>query len=1196
MQTTLLGLAIAIILALVTALVGPLFIDWGRYRSTFETEGSRLVGQRVRIFGPIDARLLPTPSLILRDIEINGSAGGSKLRIASFRIEFALGSLVRGEWQAAELRIGGSEIALGLDSGGKIDALPLSIGFDPDQLSVERLIVENARLTLSDSASGARLQLDKLSFNGDLRSLNGPFKGEGSFASAGQVYAYRLTGGRRSDDGGIKLRLSVDPSDLPFAAETEGTLWIDQRSPRYEGTFALARPAGLALSSGKTLVNEPWRAEGRIRATPTAALLEQLEFQYAPEERALKLSGTARIVFGPRPRFESVLSARQIDLDRAFPDAARRTPGAAVRALSKYFASAMRPAIPVKIGLGIDSLIVGGAPLQSVRGDVQIDGDNWSLDSFEFRAPGLTQIRLSGRMKVTPDFTEFTGPVSVDASDLNALVAWIEARPDATKIAVGPLRARGEVTIGGARIAVERLRAEFDHKSFEGRLAYAFGTGGRTARLDAALTAAEFDVDGAIAFANYALSGTSFDRPGEIAAAIQVGKATYAGVEAKNVKANLKFDAAGLQIETLSVGDFGGAFVNASGRIDTSASSPRGTIAFSLDAQRWDGIAALVAKFVPKSKGTIQNLARRLSPTKVSARLDMEPLATDTPRATTSAKLRLDGTIAGIRVNLLAEGSGDRNELADADVRVNARFEADDGASLSALLGLDRIAAVKNRPATFNLTASGPVSKALRINARFDGAGLELSAGGAVQFPEGEPHATLNVVLSAADARLPRREASAAVPVSVRTRLALAGDKLTLDDVVGNISGAMLSGRLGFVLGSSILVDGHVDVDSIDAAAVTAIAIGMPPATGNAQRSGQWSTEPFVRGPFFNMNGQIKFSVGRAALPPVLVAQHLTGTVQFEPSAITVDQIQGRMNDGQLFARVEFRNVTAGLSTQTRVALTNADLAALMPRSAQSQVAGRIGIQVECQGIGLSPAALIGSLQGSGTITVEQLEAAGLDPAAIDAVVRAVDRGLPPDTARVGNFARSALDVGRLSVPLASGAVTISSGHVGLKKLMAPAKNADISVGGDIDLSQGALDLRFGLIGPAKTEASSGSRPEIQVAIKGPIDAPRRTVDVTSLVGWLALQSVEREAKRLEAAEQEAKRLEAIESARRAPAQEKIQPVPVPTETAPELPPPITIDRAPGAFNRKPPRTTSPRAPPSAAGVPTSAVPTFNAR
>ena len=59
LQTTLLGLAIAIILALVTALVGPLLIDWGSHRSVFETEASRLIGVNVRVAGAIEARSSP---------------------------------------------------------------------------------------------------------------------------------------------------------------------------------------------------------------------------------------------------------------------------------------------------------------------------------------------------------------------------------------------------------------------------------------------------------------------------------------------------------------------------------------------------------------------------------------------------------------------------------------------------------------------------------------------------------------------------------------------------------------------------------------------------------------------------------------------------------------------------------------------------------------------------------------------------------------------------------------------------------------------------------------------------------------------------------------------------------------------------------------------------------------------------------
>ena len=69
MQTTLLGVAIAIILALVTALVAPLVIDWNHYRGAVEAEASRLSGLNVHVTGPIDARLLPSPVITLHDVE-----------------------------------------------------------------------------------------------------------------------------------------------------------------------------------------------------------------------------------------------------------------------------------------------------------------------------------------------------------------------------------------------------------------------------------------------------------------------------------------------------------------------------------------------------------------------------------------------------------------------------------------------------------------------------------------------------------------------------------------------------------------------------------------------------------------------------------------------------------------------------------------------------------------------------------------------------------------------------------------------------------------------------------------------------------------------------------------------------------------------------------------------------------------------
>src|SRR2546427_4897792 len=101
LQATLLGLGIAIILALVAALVGPHFIDWSAYRSVFETSATRLVGLPVRVNGKIDARILPTPSMVLRDVEAGGPGGQAKLKVGEVAIELALGPLMRGEWRAA---------------------------------------------------------------------------------------------------------------------------------------------------------------------------------------------------------------------------------------------------------------------------------------------------------------------------------------------------------------------------------------------------------------------------------------------------------------------------------------------------------------------------------------------------------------------------------------------------------------------------------------------------------------------------------------------------------------------------------------------------------------------------------------------------------------------------------------------------------------------------------------------------------------------------------------------------------------------------------------------------------------------------------------------------------------------------------------------------------------------------------------
>ena len=90
MQTTLLGLAIAFIIALLAALIGPYFIDWNQFRPQFEAEAGRIIGVPVRVAGELDARLLPAPTLRLRSVTFGGNNDPGRLRADKLDVEFSL--------------------------------------------------------------------------------------------------------------------------------------------------------------------------------------------------------------------------------------------------------------------------------------------------------------------------------------------------------------------------------------------------------------------------------------------------------------------------------------------------------------------------------------------------------------------------------------------------------------------------------------------------------------------------------------------------------------------------------------------------------------------------------------------------------------------------------------------------------------------------------------------------------------------------------------------------------------------------------------------------------------------------------------------------------------------------------------------------------------------------------------------------
>ena len=1127
MQTTLLGVAIAIILALIAALVAPLVVDWSQYRAAFEDQASRLTGLTVRVNGSIDARILPSPHFKLRDVAVGAAGRESQVRVGVVELELGLGPLVRGEVRATEMRLLAPRISVRLDDAGAFDWPMPSTAAGADAPGVSRLTVDDGRVVFSDAASGSQIALEKLSFNGDVRSLLGPFSGDGAFVAGGEPFSFRISGSRAGDDGYLKVRLGVDPADRPLTTEIEGLLGFARGVPQFDGTFSAARPVGVTLSGGQRVMSDPWQLAGKVQATPTAAKLQDLALLYGPEERAVGFNGKADLKLGAHPQLDGEVSARQVDVDRmlAAPDMTHRPPLIMFKSLLEEFITGVRPPIPLSVGVTVEAVTVGGAAIQALRGRVRFDADRgWAFDDVAFRAPGFTSVNVSGRLGAGGQGALLAGPASIESADLKTLAAWLEGRTDQSPGRVQTLTARGDITIARDRFVLDHLAASFDREKLEGRIAYSLAAANRPAALDADLHAARLDFDAIAAFAQAAASDGGFEMPRAVSLTLDVAEVTLAGIDARALNTRLKFDAGILHVDRLSIGDLGGAALEASGRIDELSSQPRGQVNVDVNAASLDGLATIAGRYAPQVPASVRPFSSRLAPVKMHGALTIERAG----KAGSVARLALGGNLGAMRLTLNGEATGAPAQAEAALLRVTGRLDADDGGALVRLLALDRLLAVDQLPGQMTLTANGPINGEIRVNALAAAGGFSAVADGAMHLRgEGAPTGSLQLKATATDLRPLQRamtgQAAGAplAPVSLSAIVGIAGPDLSVTDLAMHSGKSSLRGRLDLKIAEPLAVAGQISGDDVDVATAAGLVFGLPSAAAGAAKS--WSAAPVGGGAFGLMSGSLGFKFDRAALTPALTARDVKGVARFAPPEIELTDLDGKLAGGRLSGGFTFRHDPQAFAGHGHVEIADANAGAI---AGSTTIDGLLSAKLHGESQGLSPEGIVGALHGGGTISLTRAQFTGFSPAAFDAAMRLADQNPGAvDAAKLRAAVSAAMDNRKLGVAKADAEVTIAGGQVRMANAVLPAQDgAQLAVDGTLDLKAAAIEAQLTLSAEPAANALILARPELAVTLRGPLAAPDRKLDISALLGWLSLR----------AAEQQTRRLESLEANRRA--------------------------------------------------------------
>jgi hypothetical protein len=223
-----------------------------------------LSGCKVNVAGDIDARILPFPSVELDGVSIGGDAFKARLRSQSLRIELALGSLMRGEIRAVEMRLVKPEFDVGLDREGRID-WPRSrlrardaVHRPPDGRGRPRhargrphrrrtragTIVVQRRTALADRTGPRPRRIRRRRRGLWLQRQRQPAR-RGRQPRAADARNRRAAADRsRRRTGRVRWRVS----------------------PRFDGTLRLSRPASSVLADGRAVAHEPWRLTGKVQA------------------------------------------------------------------------------------------------------------------------------------------------------------------------------------------------------------------------------------------------------------------------------------------------------------------------------------------------------------------------------------------------------------------------------------------------------------------------------------------------------------------------------------------------------------------------------------------------------------------------------------------------------------------------------------------------------------------------------------------------------------------------------------------------------------------------------------------------------------------------------------------------------------------------------------------------------------------
>ncbi|WP_279479327.1 AsmA-like C-terminal region-containing protein [Aureimonas sp. SK2] len=1112
-----------LVLALLTLLVGPSFVDWTSYRASFEAEASRILGQRVEVRGTASARLLPFPSLSFTDVVVGDDPTDPVLTVRAFRMDAELAPYLSGEIRIFDMRLDGPALSVPVEGDGTIRWPVGSRAAPPSETVVlERIVVADGSAVLADRRSSRRIALTAIDATLSAQSLRGPFAGSATLLADGRPLAASFSTGSGAGDGRLPLRLTLDSQALDLRATLDAVISSLPGEPLADGTLALLSPIDPTAErpdGAPAPLLPPLRLTTELGLTPTSLRATELRAEVGAAEVPYVATGSALVDVGSIPRFDLQLDGQAIDVDRIAPPSAPagEPPGlpARIEALRAALERLPTPGMPGRVRLSLPLVTVGDTTIRSVSLAGSPATEGWSLQSFSAELPGRTLVEASGVLR-TEGEAGFRGNLLLAARQPAAFLGWAAGAADPALTRLGRAGFSADVDLSAADQRFDGLEIDLDGRSLTGAIRRAARPEGNNTTID--LRGADVDLEPVGALARLLALQGGAPREGErFELQFSAGPARWGDVEAASLDADLTFDRGLADIASLDATAFAGTDLHVEGTLADPFGTPRPDLSLEIASADPARLAEFLRARLPASP-LVEALARR-APSLAPLSLTGTAASQGTNRDDLAVELW--GTAAGTELNLrvaLENGlaAAERNGRFGLDLHLN-QADAD---VLLAQAGLAVLPLGETMPLSATLALSGEPGAASDVSIQLAAPGTDLSANGSATIgSEGLRAAVLALRLRSDDlASWATRLALAFgqplddLPASGEATVSLADGSWSVDGLAATLGTARLSGALTAPAGGP--VSGRLAMSNLSLDWLGRLATGVDLAAAVAGEGGQPPAfaAPLLPGRAFRLALGAKRAQGLG-----LSLSGLSATVEGDGTRLAASDLSAELaGGGRLSGGGEVRNAAGILSTRLDMALAGRPLDA-----GAGLLAGRLDLSGMLTGGGESWPALLASLDGRGRLTLADGTLRGVRPDLLAPVVEASEAegfepGLPAVAALVDRLSAGAsASLGDLTADW-----TLGAGVLRTAPLRRDFAGAVLEGTGALDLRAGRVEAELALqMTPPADETVEGTAPSVAYRIQGPLDAPVLQASVEPLAAYLSELAARREEERIEAIE-----------------------------------------------------------------------------